>query len=99
MTKFLNIGRLRMWTISPFIFGINLELNNYRPTWLFFGWFIISIEPKHDETRRYVDDKYETISKHIHLHTEPLENKKFFNLGISIRKGFYALFIGRLFIN
>jgi len=78
---------------------LHLELNNYRPTWLFFGCFIISIEPKHEESRRYVDDKYKTICKHVQLHTEPLQNKKFFNLGISLRKGYHALFIGRLFIN
>ena len=95
--------KITHWRINTGI-GINLELTSERPTWIYLLKYVICIMPDNAwrSKLKYRGDEYKTINKHVLLHTEPFNNKKFFNLGISFSREHYKhglLFIGRYIIN
>jgi len=89
--------KLSKWKIDSILIGINFEFDfKYRPTWIYLGRYIIAFLPDYSfwhVTKEYTEDKYVQITKHIIKHTEPFNNTRFFNLGITFKP--FCLFIGR----
>jgi len=96
-----------IWRINGFALGLNLEFHLDRPTWIHLGYWVITnyrdfslfdhcYHKDAMDTHEITSDYERPLGHNIYLHTEPMCNKGFFNIGITIKPEYKTIFFWRL---